>query len=268
MNAYMICDLGNPLSVAYSKVSLDTWTDVKSVDIQRVQCVTPATLESEPYSNELSWAETLRMPWKITSQARYFTPSEKSCFTSMFKLWVKQAETSDRFLILEHDAYVRDAKKLNSLLEKIHSYDVWLPGIALETVSMSQRFAMDFVDHIHRSKIDLGPMGLMKEFFEEYYKKPNKRNLWPASIPQTDSSGNVDYSKPQTKNLSSTLENGKIGGLQRAPITQCIYLKGHKEVSELNVRHTYEAGCSTIEHTTARAVTDNMEVLDSLPLDE
>ena len=268
MDAYMICDMGNPLSVAYSKVSLGTWEDVKSVDIQRLQCFTPATYESAPYFKDLTWTDTMRRPWKVNSKVRYFTPSEKACFMTMFNLWVKQSESSDRFLMLEHDAYVRDPGKLNALLERIHSYDVWLPGIALETVSMSQRFAMDFVDSLQSGrKLDLGPMGLMQEFFEKYYKKPNKRNLWPTSRPATDSSGNIDHSKPRIKNLSSTLEDGVITGLQKAPVTQCMYLKGHKEVDQLNVKHTYDAGCSTIEHTTAVSVIDNMEILDSLPLD-
>lgn len=258
MDAYMICDLGNPLSVAYTKVSLDTWTAVESVNVQRVQCVTPDTLDSSEYFSQLDWADHLRRPWKLSSQVRYFTPSEKSCFMTMFDLWVKQSESSERFMILEHDAYVRNPEKLQALMKRIDDYDLWLPGIALETVCMSQRFAMEFVNSLLSGyKVDMGPMALMLEFFDKYYSKPDKKRLWPSNF-------QPDPSKPPIKNLLATNDKG----VESAPVTQCIYLKGYETVNQLGVNQTYDAGCSTIDHTTAISATDNMEILDSLPLDE
>jgi len=246
----MICDMGNPLSVAYSKVSLNTWSYVKSVNVHRVQCVIPSTLQSDPYLTQLNWSKSHRRDFKNSGQVRYFTPSEKSCFMSMFNLWVKQSESSERFLILEHDAYVRNPEKIQSLIDRIDDYDLWLCGIALETVSMSQQFAMDFVDSfLSGHKIDLGPMALMLEFFDKYYRKSNKKRLWPSTM-------RPDLSKPPIKNLLTTNDKG----FESAPVTQCIYLNGHDDV-----KHTFNSGFSTIDHTTAISITDNMEILDSLP---
>ena len=105
----MICDYKNPTSVAQSKIALKTWEDVKNVKVERFQCYTPDTLDTAPF--DINWGK-YSSAGKYKKDRHEITPTEKSCLTSMFHWWKHIADTGEQVIILEHDAYVRNPKKM------------------------------------------------------------------------------------------------------------------------------------------------------------
>lgn len=165
--AIMICDLNNPVSVAYSKIAIDTWKDVRGVEVERWQCYTPDTLHTAPF--EINWG-------KYSSAGKYkrnkheITPTEKACLTSMFHWWKHIAETDERVIILEHDAYVRDPESLSTLIKMMPTFDLWNPGIAMECCSLSPYFAKYCMKKWLKigEVIDAGPMAELWTAMEEW----------------------------------------------------------------------------------------------------
>ena len=104
----MICDYKNPTSVAYSKIALKTWEDVKNVEVERFQCYTPDTLDTAPF--DINWGK-YSSAGKYKKDRHEITPTEKACLTSMFHWWKHIADTGEQVIILEHDAYVRNPKR-------------------------------------------------------------------------------------------------------------------------------------------------------------
>ena len=78
----------------------------------------------------------------------------------MFHWWKHIADTDERIIIMEHDAFVRDPDKTNMLVSQIEDHDLWCIGIAAECITMSPRlakFAMDkWLDKMQI--IDAGPL--------------------------------------------------------------------------------------------------------------
>ena len=234
IRAVMICDYRNPISVAYSKIALKTWEPVKNVKVERFQCYTPDTINDAPF--KINWG-------KYSSAGKYrkvrheITPTEKACLTSMFHWWKHIADTGERVIILEHDAYVTNPIKMEQLVEDIEEKDIWIPGMAMECCSLSPRFAkycmkkwMTVIE-----MIDAGPMAelwtaleewdvvlrrkddkLEKEILIEMGVEKRRRVLWPTLHSQ--------LMLGMGNNLKMVLK-GNVG-LQKAPVTQCYY-PGH-----------------------------------------
>ena len=114
IRAVMICDYRNPISVAYSKIALKTWEDVRNVEVERFQCYTPDTINDAPF--KINWGR-YSSAGKYKTTRHEITPTEKACLTSMFHWWKHIAETGERVIILEHDAYVTNPKKMTQLIE-------------------------------------------------------------------------------------------------------------------------------------------------------
>lgn len=169
IRAIMICDYNNPVSVAYSKIAMATWKDVKNVEVERWQCYTPATIDTAPF--KINWG-------KYSSAGKYIrdkheiTPTEKACLTSMFHWWKHIADTGERVIILEHDAYVRDPKELSNLVKIMPEFDLWNPGIAMECASLSPYFAKYCMKKWLKieEQVDAGPMAELWTAMEEWIK--------------------------------------------------------------------------------------------------
>lgn len=255
IKAKMICDFNNPISVAYSKIALKTWEAVKNVEVERFQCYTPATINDAPF--KINWGK-YSSAGKYKTNRHEITPTEKACLTSMFHWWKHIADTGEQVIILEHDAYVTNPKKLMALVDEIEGKDLWCVGIAMECVSMSPSFARYCMSKWQtvNEMIDAGPMAELFTAFTE----------WTAMLDRFDGK----KEKIEVKKLSSKAKRArllwptihsknKLGmsnrwkealdgrkGLQNAPVTQCFYPK-----VDSTIEHSKKLG-SIYEPTTYR----------------
>ena len=253
IRAVMICDYNNPASVAYSKIALDTWKDVKNVEVERFQCYTPDTLDTAPF--KINWGK-YSSAGKYVKDRHEITPTERACLTSMFHWWKHIADTNERVIILEHDAYVRKPKKLMQLVDIIEETDLWCAGIAMECVTLHPEFAKFCMKKWLKIKeqIDAGPMAELWTAMEEYTKylknnpkkemeikealgvKKRRRLLWPTLY----SNNTLGFGN----RLNSVLK-GRIG-FQSAPVTQCYYpkidstIKHHKKLGTVYQSGTFK----------------------------
>ena len=235
--AIMICDLNNPKSQAYADVSIETWKDVEKVEIEKWQCYTPDTMQEADCWKRMPWAPNLKSSMgKYRDEPHYITPTEQACLTSMFHWWEHIKDTHERVIILEHDAYVRDSKKLNMLIDLIPTTDLWSAGIAAECITMSPMFVDVMMDKWKDVEnpgmhIDAGPMAELhtgahdfmhwdkkhpeyhRSVCERYQVPRRKRFLWPTKFEQNQ----LGYG-----NDINMIFNGEEG-VQRAPVTQCYY---------------------------------------------
>ena len=252
IRAIMICDYNNPVSVAYSKIALKTWKDVSNVEVERFQCYTPDTLDTALF--DINWGK-YSSAGKYQKNRHEITPTEKACLTSMFHWWKHTAETEERVIILEHDSYVRNPKKMITLVDEMYEKDIWLPGIAMECASLHPEFAKFCMKKwiVLKEQIDAGPMAELWTAMEEYTKylknnpkketlikermgkKRRNRVLWPTL-----------YSN-NTLGMGNDLRRvlkGKVG-LQNAPVTQCYYpkidstIKHHKKLGSVYQSGTF-----------------------------
>jgi len=252
--AVMICDFDNPVSMAYANIAKKTWEPVKDVEVELWQCYTPETELTAKFS--IPWGE-----WSSASKYRdvkhQITPTERCCLTSMFHWWKHIADTGENVIILEHDAFVRDPKKLDMLVEQIPEHDLWCAGIAAECITLSPRlarFAMDkWLDKMQI--IDAGPLAELFTLIHDWgnlmgkMKKKVGLTTWPTG---------------HMKNLLARTELYKISdgkdilkgkkGLQRAPVTQCYY-PGKNTI-------THHATKGGIDYNDATY--NQMEILESL----
>lgn len=167
--AIMICDLKNPVSVAYSKIAMKTWEPVAGVTVERWQCYTPDTIDDAPF--KINWGR-YSSAGKYQKDKHEITPTEKACLTSMFHWWKHTADTGERVIILEHDAFVRDPEQLERWLKIMDQFDLWNPGIAMECASMSQQFAKYCMQKwlALGDVIDAGPMAELFTCAQEWDK--------------------------------------------------------------------------------------------------
>jgi hypothetical protein len=161
MQAYMIMDYNNPLSVKYSEMSQESFKCVSDlINIETVQCVTPETM-----NDDIRWCAR-----KVRSI------KEKACLVSHSELWQKQAKQDERFIIMEHDAYLypnmEDSFRL--LFEQYKDVSVWSLGMGMEFYSMSPRVAANCYNNLHRDKDNLY-RGTMSYIF---YSAEHEDLLW------------------------------------------------------------------------------------------
>tara|TARA_R110000868_G_scaffold9000_3_gene45578 strand:- start:8991 stop:9737 length:747 start_codon:yes stop_codon:yes gene_type:complete len=218
MKAYMICDLTNPVSVSYTEVAMKSFEPVSDlIEIIRLQCYKPDTLNQCTAKFSISDISSAK---KYQGQNRLIPPAEKACLTSHVDLWFKQADTSERFIIMEHDAYLRDPSKFRSLFSKIDDFEIWNCGIAMECYSITRRFARYGILYWSDpdKQITSGPMG---ELFFIYTKLHRSRYhltsgilpvLWPT-VYMKNQIVSTKGGDPRT-----TIRHGKF---ESAPVTQC-----------------------------------------------
>lgn len=197
MKAYMIMDFNNPVSIAYSKKSIETFKPVQDlIEIIPIQCCVPADLEW--IDNQDQWGNSPSLDpcvcgipftfYQDSKKRSCWSYTEISAFISHYRLWAKQAETPERFIVLEHDAYLKDEQQFRKLFKYLQEddslkhkplYGLWNIGIAVECYSIARPLA-EFIRHkITRavdpwSTINMGPMGMLW-VFSKYW-----RSIYPA----------------------------------------------------------------------------------------
>lgn len=267
--AVMITDFNNPKSVAYKDVSMETWKKVSNVEVEPWQCYTPETMKESDHWPRMRWEPNLKSSaGKYSDVGHTITPTEQACLTSMYHWWEHILNTHERVIILEHDAFVRDPKKLESLVEQIPYTDLWSAGIAAECITFSPMFAKilfkKWIPNPPDMWIDAGPMaelwtgayhfqewkkknpGYSESVMEQYRLRRHDSFLWCTG---SESNMLAQGNDPRL------IFKGKTG-LQRAPVTQCYYpgvntIKHHKKMGDL--MNDYSAGSRR-----------QMEILDKL----
>ena len=252
--AVMICDFDNPVSMAYANIARKTWDDVKNVEVELWQCYTPATLFKAPFS--IPWGEYSSAS-KYKTVKHKITPTEKACLTSMFHWWKHIGDKNERVIILEHDAYVRNPKKVEMLVDQIEEHDMWCIGIAAECITMSPRiarFGMDkWLDKMQL--IDAGPLAELFTLAHDWGNHCMKLNrevdwiTWPTGHMKNLLSRHKLY-----RVADGRLINSGKKGLQNAPVTQCYY-PGKNTI----IHNKYKGGIHYKD-----ATYNQMEILESL----
>lgn len=169
VKAFVIYDENNPVSKMYLEKSLESFADTP-LSIEKVQCVTPATLaEQKPV---LKFTEDYVNDKYIGVEKKY-TDGEKACFNSHYLLWKEAAKSKSRFIILEHDAFLRSRKKLDMFLPMLKDSFAWNPGLWFECYSVEQSLAKFLEQRYETATIEIGPMAEFQEtasLFFDYHK--------------------------------------------------------------------------------------------------
>jgi len=216
MKARMICDLNNELSMKYAELSKKSF-DGSGIDIEMVQCVTPATIKDQDFT--LRWEQYIRSN-KWAGQKRKKTLTEQACMTSHFREWMHIAKTGERHLILEHDAYLLHPEKLQQIIDGARSHELWNAGIAMEFYTMSPRLA-NFIKLMYldgNTRVCAGPMAELWTSLERwcmvcpYVGERNTSVMWPDH--------RCTNHVAEGKSVKHMLKADMMVGVQRAPVTQ------------------------------------------------
>lgn len=226
----MLVDFNNPLSMKYSDYSLKSFECVSDVfEIERVQCYTPTTKPDHD--------------WNLKKDHR--RPAEQSLLLSIREL-LQQIVDGERFIIMEHDAYLIPEREdiFRVLLEQAYNMALWCVGIATECWTIESKLAENMIkvinnDHKHKYK---GPLEIMCNL---------EANCFPDMI---DLLGSYDHGKKvafltdEKANYMGIgdraipiLNRQKADYWLEAPVTQLMDIKCGSTVNFIGVKDQREA---------------------------
>jgi hypothetical protein len=233
MTAYMIMDFNNPVSVEYSKKSIESFKCVSDlIEIIPYQCTTPKDLVWRDNEKDQHGFGPLLDPSVCGVKLSFvpsnpkkggsFTQPEIAGLVSHYKLWRKQATAKERFIILEHDAYILNEEKFRALFEALkflpdapiarrygHCFAYWNIGIAVECYSLHPQLAEYILWRTTRkdnpfNTIHGGPMAMLF----------NHTIWWRSIYPQDGmdrkltSGGSAPVTQLYSKELGITMDHG------------------------------------------------------------
>ena len=173
IDAFIICDMGNPLSMRYVELSLKSFEPVSDIlRITPVQCTTPDTLpirfqkneEPIPFYVGLDYEDDYLRP-------RFFggtfcdQPIYNSIMHSQLML-IEKIAAGQPIAIMEHDAALVNEESFRTMIDEYWGeVDIFMPGTCMEFYGLSQRYAEKFVDFMYNfpyldSRVS-GPLGSM-----------------------------------------------------------------------------------------------------------
>src|SRR6056300_1340807 len=187
----MICDLQSQISTEYVKHATKSFEAVNDViEIEPYQFFTPKNPSNSFEFN--------------TSKQR--TPTEIAILETYHSLMRLLAD-GEKFIIMEHDAYLRDEETFRKHLSDIEEYDIWNVGIAVECHTLKPEFAAQWCKNLEDdfTSNSKGPMSLM-------LKMQHQKNV----LYTTDGQEGLMCKAKTTGNAA----RGK-GQIFKAPVTQC-----------------------------------------------
>ena len=172
MIAYQIVDFNSKVSVEYSRISQESFAPAIEAgiisEIIPVQCVTPFTLWQ--YEDDFNWDKTLVEMEKKGEGT--ITPTERSGNISHWLLMKQQGETDERFLILEHDAYLTDLGMFEKCIDRMQQHDLCYAnlGLFMSCYSYNKHTANWCWELLteHQLPINCGPYGVAERMFKTY----------------------------------------------------------------------------------------------------
>lgn len=181
IDAYMICDFNNPVSMQYVELSLKSFEPVSDiVNITPVQCTTPNTLpirhgENEPPIPHYIDRDDL-LAGRDRLRPRFFggsfcdSPIYNCVMHSHWQL-IKRIAEGEPIAIMEHDAALVDEESFRNLIDVFWGQvEFFCPGACMEFYGMTQDFAkwmyelLDDFPHEESQRYS-GPMGVISRHY-------------------------------------------------------------------------------------------------------
>ena len=185
MIAYQIVDFDNPISMEYSRISIESFQPAIEAgifsEIIPVQCVTPSTLSE--YEDMFTWHKSLTDIDTMNGQGE-ISPTERSGNISHWLLMKQAGETDERFFILEHDAYLLDVNMFKKCVDRMNQHEMSYAnlGLFMSCYSYNKECAEWCWDLLvnRRFPINCGPYGvaerMFKTFADNYLRKRDYHN--------------------------------------------------------------------------------------------
>jgi len=172
IDAFIICDFNNPLSMRYLELSLKSFEPVSDiVNITPVQCTTPDTLPIRFEKNQEPIPFYVAKDGVDYLHARFFGGTfcdheiHNSIMHSQFVL-IERIAKGEPIAIMEHDAALINEDSFRYMIDQYWGeVDIFMPGTCMEFYGLSQRYAEKFVELMYNfpytdNRVS-GPFGAM-----------------------------------------------------------------------------------------------------------
>ena len=178
INAFVICDFDNPLSMRYLSLTQESFSRVEDIiTLHPVQCTKPDTLPAPRFPKRRNALGSPDCPDWVDAKhphigPRYYGgtfndgPIYQAIMHSQHKL-IKRIADGEELAIMEHDAAIVNYDSFRRMFdEHWGKVDLFMPGTCMEFYGMSQRFAQRFdevlmSERVFRKRIITGPFGLI-----------------------------------------------------------------------------------------------------------
>ena len=128
MKAYQIVDLDNPVSVEYHEISKKSYQPAIDEGLIEdnipVQAITPSN-GLEEWEDKFNWSKSLAQIDTNNGDGT-ISPTERSGNISHWLMMKRQAESDERFLIMEHDSYLLDIDRFRRSIKFMNRHDMCL----------------------------------------------------------------------------------------------------------------------------------------------
>jgi len=244
MKAYQIVDLESPVSLEYSSISRESFLPaIEAGIIEEIipfQCVTPKTLSQ--YEHLYDWRPSLMKLDRQTKENH--SDTEKAGMCSHWELMKRQGETEERFLILEHDAFLLPDQLenfkylINFILEKNVCYANI--GLFMACYTFSTHCAGWMYQLLNEQKfwINGGPYGVVERLFRnyttQYLRKRNYLDIDPTVIHPWHHCDTLGFGRKVERYFNEYDPKPKES--RKTPVTQVI----KKSLKVTQHHHTYQ----------------------------
>jgi len=168
----MIIDRDNPVSIEYSEISKKSYQpliDDGTIEIIDFDAVNLKT--SDQYQSKYNFKPSL----VLGQRTQEHHPTEIAGMCSHFELLKKQAETPERFIILEHDSYLLEPDLFRQCIKLIEEENLCYANVGLffSCYTVSQNFAKWAYNILteHNFPINCGPYVNMNRLIQTYLSR-------------------------------------------------------------------------------------------------
>ena len=170
----MIVNRDNPVSMKYSEIARESWKPAIDrgliTDIVLHQGMTKRTLEN--HQSKYNWQKSLARIDGGVNNSNDMTRSEIAGMCSHWDLMRKQSEETERFFIMEHDAYLLDVDVFEECMEFMYEHDIAYAnlGLYMSCYSYNRHAAGWFYDELTKNRlpINTGPYGVVERLYKNY----------------------------------------------------------------------------------------------------
>lgn len=174
MKAYMIVNHDNPVSMKYSEIARESWKPAIDrgllTEIILHQGVTKKTLHK--HQSKYKWQNSLARIDGGENNTKPMTRSEIAGMCSHWDLMRKQGEETERFFIMEHDAYLLDVDVFEECMEFMYEHDIAYAnlGLYMSCYSYNRHAAGWFYSELTKNRlpINTGPYGVVERLYKNY----------------------------------------------------------------------------------------------------
>ena len=170
----MIVNHDNPVSMKYSEIARESWKPAIDrgllTEIILHQGVTKKTLHK--HQSKYKWQNSLARIDGGENNTKPMTRSEIAGMCSHWDLMRKQGEETERFFIMEHDAYLLDVDVFEECMEFMYEHDIAYAnlGLYMSCYSYNRHAAGWFYSELTKNRlpINTGPYGVVERLYKNY----------------------------------------------------------------------------------------------------